>query len=589
MGLEIGSQEYPRLRPSPASTNSPKSVSEKTNPQPHLRPKPLPDVVDSGRTITNQQTVPAPTLNSPMLLKPRNLQSDNSDSELIRLIKNTNLPNKEDLENTLSNDLLEKIAKTLSNFETDFDLDLKQFFNILSKLYPYSLSILSSLLGADGKELRPNFLNEALKQLQGFGKLISHYSANSSLPKGYQTDLDHLAAKLSGATPDLKQAQDVKRLLERMENAMSQENRNDQKLIAELETFLSDVKNDLLTSKIDPKLLKTLQEKQLFPNAVEKNQFSAKELKSALNQLRANSKHPLPALVQKTSELFGLIYSLKQLSKEDQKLALTTHLANFRIERTETALGLLGPNLNAIAENIGQFIHQILTQSEQLNIAKRSDAEQYYAAAFKQLLLSGTLLGAMLSSHARKETTEEAVGFSLLKLNSVKELGIVDQIPFSFFAFFADLTREEEGDSEAIKSAKDALTQLIRLLLKLIFILSAIAAAGNKLGPKGMDEMLVDNNELIIGILDDLTFALKKVDENVFINVNTHLALLQSAKDSLALKNYETFWNRLICMFAVKTELTVFLKEMKDAEPLFNTLKALIGEGQLPFSHPLHT
>jgi len=285
----------------------------------------------------------------------------------------------------------------------------------------------------------------------------------------------------------------------------------------------------LLEQNIDSLDISNETKTVLKKNAQELFEHPPEKLKQTLENLKLQG---LPA--ENLSKTLPIFTSLQNLTPQEQKLLLSSLPTT---QNTQT-MALIGPSVEDVSNGISKFIQEIALNQKESSIPEQR--RQLYSHAFKQAILSGALLGNMLIGKNKMEESE-TIRMASLKFQSAKELGIIDQIPFSFLAFFPDIRNYEDDQSDAIKTAKNVLLQLIRILLQLVFVLSALAGAGKKLGQKGMAQMIEENITFITKLLDNLIFALKKVDECYGINVNFHTAAVQSAKEGLALKNYTRF------------------------------------------------
>jgi hypothetical protein len=555
------------------------NVSEKTNVVKTNQGDVPKDTISKGAanpTSSSSNSTPS----TPLLLDPK-WGNDTLNKVINSTIKEYSLPSGKDLAENLSDETKLKIQEEIRRFVEEgheFDLEMKRFFDLLSKLYPFSLALLSGIF--DENESQSNISDKTLQLLNELGKLLGKNIDSSNLPEDVKAELKQIAEQLanmpqfSGDAAKLKDQ--IQKLLQTIQNLSVSDTSED----AFTEKLKALVDSGVKTFSFDSnaELFQKLQARGLLSSSMlaSKN-VSVEEMKLLLGQLQSGKE----GLLQNASSILNMLGILKSLPQQEQMIGFSTHIAMQNIRSPDSAFGLLGASVDNFTDNIGKFINDIRNNADILSGSlKGKEGEQLFANAFKQTILSASILGNMIAARAGKEVTDDTITFSLLKLQSSKELGIVDQIPFSFMAFFADLSSHDESLSDAILAAKQSLLQLVRILLKLIFVLAAIATAGQKLGPKAMDRMLLENSDFLTRILDSLIFALKKVDENYVVSVNVHIALAQAAKDCLAVQDYEQFWTSIIHMFSPKTELALFLKDMEEAKPLFKTLESMLSESE---------
>ncbi len=561
------------------------------------------DTVSSGRNQPNagQGHGNNPSLaNTPTLPNPPAANTTTLNAQITNTIDHHQLPNGRDLADQVSDITRNQINNTIRNLEDDSALDheMQNFFDFLSKLYPVSLSLLAALLGQDGKLSPDEIIKQALKELKELGKLLGAHIDSLNVPPEMKEQLKAIVAQLTNLNDLGNDPQHLKgemdKLMKNLQNLLGKSSEQMKELAAALENLAKAAGGKGIPFDADPELFQKLNDLGLLSKSMQENKgLQGQEANQMLSQMqKSGMTGDMAKMFQSLSTTLGMLGTMRGLPQQDQNLAFSSLLSMQHIDSKTNPSGLLGPNVGQFSNNLAKFILGIQEKSGifQENVPRGNEGQRLYTSAFNQMILSAAVLGRMLAaSRAAGDVTDDAIKVAVLKLNSAKDLGIVDQIPFSFMAFFADLRSDDDDLSDAVKTAKEALLQLIRILLKLVFILVAIASAGNKLGEKGMNAMLEENSRFIIGILDALIFALKKVDENYVVNVNVHVALAQQGKDALALKNYSQFWVSMIHMFAEKTELVSFLKDMEDAKPLFSTIEAMLTENQesLPITIPL--
>lgn len=527
--------------------------------------------------------------NTPVLAAASNTNSFSSQAN--EVIKNNNLPDGKVLSDQVSKQTKDLISNTIDDLQDieHLDSEMKNFFNILAKLYPLSLALLQGILGGEGNKTPDEIAKQTLQILNELGKALSAHIDQSNLPQDVKDQLKNLASQLTnlGNSSDPSEVETLLNTLLASKIPLDPETK---KLIDALKQLAGMIEGEGEVS-FEPELVQQLNTRGL---SGENQRMGQSELNGLMNQLQTSgTQGDFSKMMQSLATSLDLLQTLRGLPAQEKSLGLSTFLAMTNIESQTNSAGILGKSLGEFSTNAAKFILTIQEKGGNFTEAlpKGPEGERLYSTAFSQVMLTAAVLGRMIAQSKALDMSDDAIKVAILKLNSAKDLGIVDQIPFSFMAFFADLRNKEDDLSDAVKAAKSALLELIRLLLKLTFILVVIASSGSKLGEKGMNLLLEENSQYITSILDAIIFALKKVDESYVVNVSFHTALLQKGKDALALKDYPDFWLSMIHMYAEKTELFQFLKDMEDAKPLFKTLEAMMSESKetLPVNFPIAT
>jgi hypothetical protein len=226
----------------------------------------------------------------------------------------------------------------------------------------------------------------------------------------------------------------------------------------------------------------------------------------------------------------------------------------------------LGPHLKKFAKGfaiLGESLFSGILSDKSL-VDLRHVFEKGVIAA---LFLSN---GLTLAISKKKQNEDEYKDLVEVSFKAIEELKVLDQIPFSFMAFFVPFQREGFGSKSAKKDAYEKLIQLIRLLIKLAVVLVCLFDCGRKLGKSGVKWMIGENKELLFGIFNDLVFALKKAQEVFGVNTAPALASLQKAKDGLIADDLVLFWEGIQSLIQKNCPLATFLKEFDAADPIFN-------------------
>jgi hypothetical protein len=245
--------------------------------------------------------------------------------------------------------------------------------------------------------------------------------------------------------------------------------------------------------------------------------------------------------------------------------------------------GLIGENVIKLNKGLTEITLKISDQLDLIPQDKALPAKHYVSSAVDQFLLAGILMGKtlVLKSDGKLIDPKDPNQLQQILLENKPEIKIFDQIPFSFLAFFVPFRDMRESPSKAIKEAKESLMNLIRIMLRLVFILLAIQTGGSKLGNGGIDLLLNENADLVSHNLEDLIFALKKVSETYGVQVKIQIELAKMSKEALMQKNFPEFWTNCLKIFAKDTDLEKFVKETKDADPLYEVIHSLVNTAKI--------
>lgn len=201
------------------------------------------------------------------------------------------------------------------------------------------------------------------------------------------------------------------------------------------------------------------------------------------------------------------------------------------------------------------------------------------ARSFEGAIVAGMALGRLIREGEKErgyKVKEEVLPFP------IHELKVIDQVPFSLLAHWVPLNRDGEGSKKMKEVLKGVLMQLIRLMLKLIFLLFAIATAS-----KGNNSPYLRQSAGYLGeLLEEIAFSMKKVEEHYGVPFREPLAYLRVAKEALNAGDDEQFWQSLFGMIQEGRPLREFLEEFEMMEPLMKTLEGSLGsEVILPKTH----
>jgi hypothetical protein len=245
---------------------------------------------------------------------------------------------------------------------------------------------------------------------------------------------------------------------------------------------------------------------------------------------------------------------------------------------TINSQGLMGENMTQLKGGLTDLTMNFATKLDLVPDDKVAIGKNYLSNVFDHFILGGILLGKSLSLKAGKSIDLDSNSQLLqLSLDKRPETKIFDQIPFSFMAFFVPFVDLKEHSSKALKDAKQALINLIRLMLRLVFMLLAVQSSGVTLGKEGMDVILKINSDYFVSTLNDLIFALKKINELYGVKVKIQLEGAERARKALLDGKNEDFWESALGIFMENTDLSAFMKETKDSDSLFGAIHTLVN------------
>ncbi len=337
----------------------------------------------------------------------------------------------------------------------------------------------------------------------------------------------------------------------------------------EIVDFPKELKDFILTIDLkNPESFKAIVE--FLDNLENKSLISAK-----IDEPKAKVNH----LLEHFSSTIRTLNALESFTGKQKSEVLLLLMGSQSIK----SQGMIGENLTKLNEGMTDLTINIASQLDLLPKDKLLAAKTFISGVFDHFLLSGILMGKalVLTANGKLLNPENSHQLQQILLEKKEEMKIFDQIPFSFLAFFAPFEDMQYGASNAVNIAKASLMNLIRVMLRVVFMLLAIQTGGPKLGENGIDLLLSENADYLSKNIQDLTFALKKVDEAYGVNVKHQIEHAESAREHLLSEKYPDFWSRILKIFVKDTNLANFLKETKDADPLYEAIHTLVNKPKI--------
>ena len=309
---------------------------------------------------------------------------------------------------------------------------------------------------------------------------------------------------------------------------------------------------------ISPKQFEGTSEKSIFPE----------QAMQTLNKTGMGKE--IATFVKTALEAFSHVDKMPTFLKEAAAPLFVSHRMMAVLGRKDR---MISPMVEEIASRFGKLIGSIAAPI----LPQVAKQPSYVGRVFEQAIFAGLAIGSILSNthEGKLGRTDDLKSMTQIHFRTMQELKVIDQIPFSFMAFFVPFEDDAEDNREAFKAAKGLLMKLIRLLIKLVFVLMALVSGGSKIGPDGVEWMINENREILFEYLDEIQFSMRKVQEIYGANLEEPYANLTRAKDALSEMDLEVFWGQLFFITGKDRPLQEFLSEFEAADPFFKTLHKL--------------
>lgn len=528
-----------------------------------------------GRSVWDTQTQ-KPRVE---ISRPRDNQNQSSVSKLRDIIKQVqrqyHLPKSDSIAKSLNNSTRSEIVSLSRQAIADSELvNPQKFLEALEKSLPLALSTLNegqSSFPADSSKMLAQLTNELLL-------LINQLMLSPNLTKELKAQLQTLAQLLGEGKQDPALVQQISLLIEGKaihNNGKSVVDvRGKQKLIEQL------VSLKVLPGKYLE--VETIPLKILEAALVKLDKGMKGSLNQAIALLNSSTSSKLQGSEMLMTQLTMLKAMLQGISDKSAEQAKTLQLIVgnqmlFAVGGTKSILGTKTQELG------GKMADLIVNLAGQLglpgnhSILNRSGSESLLRL-FSSILFGGAMMGRLIADRGDgKPWAMDEVYAGMLQAQSVRELKIFDLIPFSLFAFFSPLKREESSQQKEKELLADQLLKkLIRLVMKLAFMLTSIYTGGKKIGLGGVDAMLKQHREQLDEVIKDLLRTLRRIDDIGRADVKSSMIFLRRGRQALIEKDNAVFWKCVFSFFTDKNDLNAFLSEVEELDSTYSSIRKLI-------------
>ncbi len=531
-------------------------------------------------------------MNRPLLPEQKSQYTRMSDA-IRNAITTFDLPTGKALIQSLSPEIQEMHKEVLENamFSPSNPLKPNKFFDTLSHLIPLGASILNGL-GSDEHVVNlSNMKSSMITMLQEMGELMSKHGESStlshegkkllsllsgqlaSLPNsGAQSLNEELRAVLgSTATPNAEFASHSS--VEYFTNKIDQALSTGQSQIS--------VKGNhrLINDLVDANLLppSTLEGKSISAQTLSEIRSTLGPLLSGEHSFHSGEKPMAPTIAFLASFLSSVEVFPEKTQSEVIKVMISTqpilshHLSN----------RALGPHTVHLANSLSHFSVDLTNKLGLIpdHPTHIKSVSEYFSRLFAGLIITASILGRLQVDRGdgKAISIDEINDAGKAQRNAAAELKVVDLPPFSFFALWAPFRDLQKGHSKEHKRAASELAKLMRILMKLFYLLTMIITGGKKIGDDGVDILLDENRTYLIQYIDDLVFSLKKIAEIFGVDSGSTIHHLKISKSALLEKKYPDFWMHIFQSINEKGDIHDFLEEVEVVDSFYDTLRTLVS------------
>lgn len=278
--------------------------------------------------------------------------------------------------------------------------------------------------------------------------------------------------------------------------------------------------------------------------------------------------------------LFQMMNQAVPMNAQDQARFMQLMMGNQLLFSSGSLKGVLGVKTQELAQKMSEWLVQMAQQlgvSPNHPILNKSGSESLFRL-FSSILFGGAILGRMISDRGDgKAWVMDDAYAGQLQMQSVRDLKIFDLVPFSLFAFFTPLKKTRNSkEHEREQQANKLLKALIRLIMKLAFMLSSIYTGGKKIGAGGIELMLDMNRKQLDDVLKQLMSVMKKTGETGQVEVKAPITFLRRSRQALVEKDYSVFWTTIFAFFTDKNDLNALLSEVEELDTVYSSIHSLI-------------
>jgi hypothetical protein len=518
---------------------------------------------------------------------------------IINVQKELALPSSKDLIDLLSPQTKKNVNEAIEDnlFTPSNGLKIQNFFDILSRLIPLGISLLHGL-ASDEHVVNLSQMREAmLNTLKETGELMSKHGESLQLSEEGKQLLSLISEKLTTLPTGSTQTQDLN---EQLRAILGHTLTPNSSLVSygSVKHFTHAITKALGQGKTSvsvaahQQLIGELVDADLLPpSAFDQETISREsltEIKTQLENFQNNSVNRELALdiqgkpmAPTIGFLANFLSNIGVFPERTQSEVIKVMISTQPVLSYTLSNRALGPHTVHFAHSLSHFAVDL---SQQMGLipshpAHLKSVSEYFTRIFAGLIITAGILGRLEVDRGdgKAMTLEDAKETGKAQRQSAQELELHDLPPFSFFALWAPFSDLDRDSAKEHKKAAKALSELMRVLLRLVYLLVAIYTGGKKLGEGGTDLLLDENSVYLTICLDDFIFSLKKIDELFGVRIIHTMERCHAAKDALLKKDHPEFWHHIFQAIQEKSDVKDFLEEVDQVDSLYSTIRTLIS------------
>jgi len=537
------------------------------------------------------------------LLRSHTSRFERMSDALINARKEFDLPSPRQLLHKLSPEVQEKVQNVIDEamFNPGSGPKIMKFFDILSRLIPLGSSLLHGL-GSDDHVLNlPQLRESMINMLKETGQMMMKHGDSTILSQEGEQLTQLLSEQLLSLPTDGTQTQALNEQLRAIlgntitPNTELISHGSVQHFTDEIDTALAKGGSEVSVTE-NQQLIDDLVDADLLPpSTLDRKTVDASLLKELKTELENFQKTGATSTTPLTTPSGG--YIGKPMAPTIGFLA--TFLSNIGVfpESTQAEVikvmistqPVLTYNMSnrALAPHTVHFAHSLSHMSVNLaqelglipdHPAHMKSVSEYFTRIFAGLIITAAVLGRLEVDRGDGKSMrldDEEAGKA--QRMAAQELEIHDLPPFSFFALWAPFADLQPDHHKEHRKAAAALSDFMRILMRLVYLLVAIYTGGHKLGKNGIETLLEENQVYLLNCLDDLIFSLKTLNEKFGVKATATIERCELSKKALLDANYQEFWHQIFSALQEKSSLKDFLEEVHLVDNLYRTIRTLVS------------
>lgn len=509
--------------------------------------------------------------------RPRDYQRGSSIQKIKDVIKQIqrkyDLPKSNDISKNLKSSTQSQIASLSRQAKADGELvNPQNFIKSLEKTLPLALSTVNSgdpSFPADYSKMLAQLANELLLLINQMALLPN---ISPELKALLQALIQQLQMGQNGESLQTL-AQQIGQLITSAGKGKIQVNQN-QSLIEQLASLKLIPKKYLGAETIPVKTLEDAMAK--LQGGMQR---SVEQVIAMLKSSSSGNIEGKEMLLTQLTMLQGMSQGVS-LNAGEQARLMQLMVGNQMLFSAGAMKGMLGAKTQQLA---GKITDMIVLLAQQIGVpsnhpvVNRSGSESIFRL-FSSILFGGAMMGRMIADRGDgKAWTMDDAYAGQLQAQSAKELKIFDLVPFSLFAFFSPIKRDKREEEEEKELQADRLIkELIRLMVKLAFMLTSIYTGGKKIGSGGIDYMVKQNRDQLDDVLKQLLRILMKIGDAEKVDVKSSMIFLRRGRQAMIENDQEVFWQCMFSFFTDKNDLNAFLNEVEELDSAYASIKSLL-------------